>query len=185
MVDVFELADYLLLLDREKSSIDGDDAQPDITPLKLQKLLYYCQGYSLGMFGELLFGNDIQAWNHGPVIPEVYDKYGQYKSSAIFLRNEDPDIDDRAKQIARIVMQDKGRFAPWALSDMTHKEQPWRESYVSGCKNQIPAKAMREFFSSIFDEELPSAEEEELLLRAGARPTMEEWREIKNYAGGI
>ena len=87
MINIFDLSDYLLYLGKEKSKVDGEEATSDITPLKLQKLLYYCQAYSLGLYGEILFSNIIEAWEHGPVVPEIYNKYKSHKASIAFLRD--------------------------------------------------------------------------------------------------
>ena len=46
-----------------------------ITPLKLQKLLYYAQGWTLAILNKNLFEEDFQAWTHGPAIPSIYRKY--------------------------------------------------------------------------------------------------------------
>ena len=55
------------IVDRESGST--------ITPLKLQKILYYAQGYYLAMYDEALFPEDFQAWAHGPANEQIYEKY--------------------------------------------------------------------------------------------------------------
>ena len=47
----------------------------DLTNMKLNKLLYFAQGYYLKKYGRPLFDNAIEAWEHGPVVPEVYSAY--------------------------------------------------------------------------------------------------------------
>jgi len=54
---------------------DKNGGADDITDLKLQKLLYYAQGMSLGMRGTCMFADPIEAWQHGPVVPHVYQIY--------------------------------------------------------------------------------------------------------------
>lgn len=71
MRSAFEIVPYLLKQSRES-------AESLITPLKLQKLLYYAQAWSLVIKSETLFYEDIEAWVHGPVIPPVYRRYKQY-----------------------------------------------------------------------------------------------------------
>lgn len=68
MKSAFEIVPHLLK-QSEKS------AESLITPLKLQKLLYYAQAWSLVFRGKALFYEDIEAWVHGPVIPLVYQRY--------------------------------------------------------------------------------------------------------------
>ncbi|MEG7882903.1 Panacea domain-containing protein [Bacillus paranthracis] len=50
-----------------------------ITHLKLQKLLYYAQGWNLGIHGELMFTDDIHAWVNGPVVPTIYNRFKRYE----------------------------------------------------------------------------------------------------------
>ena len=52
MIYVLELAKYLIYLSVREAEQAGDEAVSDIDPMKLQKLLYYCQGYSLGLTGK-------------------------------------------------------------------------------------------------------------------------------------
>lgn len=58
-----------------------------ITNLKLQKLLYYIQGEYMAKMNTPLFNDDFLAWEHGPIIREVYDKYKQNGSYGI--KNEE------------------------------------------------------------------------------------------------
>lgn len=68
MLTCFDAADYFL------SKID-EDAGDVITNLKLQKLVYYAQGFSLALCGRPLFAERIEAWQHGPVCPALFAKY--------------------------------------------------------------------------------------------------------------
>jgi uncharacterized phage-associated protein len=61
-----EVADAVICLARAR--------QIDITNLKLQKLLYYCQAWSLVFTGQALFAERIEAWVHGPVVPSIFRK---------------------------------------------------------------------------------------------------------------
>src|SRR5580693_2299753 len=47
----------------------------ELSNLKLQKLLYYAQGHYLAESGRSLFTDQLQAWSHGPVVPQVYYEY--------------------------------------------------------------------------------------------------------------
>ncbi len=55
----------------------------NVSNLKLQKLLYYSQGFHLALFNRPLFEEDILAWEHGPVVREVYRRYSRFGSGAI------------------------------------------------------------------------------------------------------
>ncbi|MCA6080406.1 MAG: DUF4065 domain-containing protein [Endomicrobium sp.] len=60
----------------------------EISHLKLQKLLFYCQAYHLSISGEPLFEDDILAWDYGPVVRSVYENYKKHDSSIISVKKE-------------------------------------------------------------------------------------------------
>ena len=66
-----------------KAQNDEPNGGERLTNLKLQKLLYYQQGYHLAAFGTPLFSEDVEAWMYGPVVPTVYDVFSAYGSSAL------------------------------------------------------------------------------------------------------
>ena len=70
MAKAFDVAEYLLS--------KADATENDMTHMKLQKLLYYCQGFSLVLLGHPLFPEVIEAWLHGPVVPVVYQAFKHY-----------------------------------------------------------------------------------------------------------
>ena len=63
-VTAFDVANYFLSIPEYE----------DLTNLKLQKLVYYAQGIHLAIYGKPLFNEAIKAWEHGPVVPELYRK---------------------------------------------------------------------------------------------------------------
>ncbi len=80
MIAVEDVAKYLLSLfkeDAEKRVVGGDEVA-DISNLKLQKLLYYCQAYSYALMGKPMFAEDMEAWDYGPVVPSIYQEYKKY-----------------------------------------------------------------------------------------------------------
>lgn len=72
MHTALEVANWFLNYNDEKMYSDGADY---ISNLKLQKLLYYAQGTFLAITNSPLFGDAIEAWMHGPVVPSVYHAY--------------------------------------------------------------------------------------------------------------
>ena len=76
MIPAIEVARYFL-------SLTDEDAGELISNLKLQKLLYYAQGFHLVIYGEPLFPETIEAWAHGPVVTSVYHQYKEYGSEPI------------------------------------------------------------------------------------------------------
>jgi len=123
MQNVCDIADYFL--NRQE-----DDCQDVITHLKLQKLCYYAQGFYLAMNNCRLFANDIVAWQHGPVVVELYDKYKGYGSEALPL-SPNFDLDKIPVDIQDLldeVYAEYGQYSAWKLRNMTHCEPPWRNA---------------------------------------------------------
>lgn len=124
----------------------------DITPLKLQKLMYYCQGYSLVLFDEVCFSEQMQAWDHGPVCCTVYNHFKPFRSSTIKI---DLSIDYLAKlgeKITRVidfVLNEYGAIPAVQLRNMTHNELPWKSVYKKGESNPIPCDLLISEFQAV------------------------------------
>lgn len=80
MASVYDVASLFISLAQAQS----DNAQGDqVTNLRLQKLLYFAQGWSLALRGKPLFAEDLAAWHYGPVVPCVYEKYKSFGRDGI------------------------------------------------------------------------------------------------------
>jgi len=118
---------------RNEQNLDEENIEC-ITNLKMQKLLYYAQGVYLAYKDIELFENDIYAWNHGPVVKEVYDEYKCYGRQGI-----DVEISDEEKmeilsevekkedslEVLEAVYKNYAKYSAWHLVEMTHSESPW------------------------------------------------------------
>jgi len=163
MISAKTLAEYLIYLNHK---IQGQDT--DITPMKLQKLLYYCQGYSLAFTGKPIFFEPIEAWMHGPVIDSVYQEYKKYKNEVIPVTEEKnfENIDETAKSIADFVVDEKKWLNAYALSNSTHNEAPWKNTFENDSyfhKNVISNEKIKDFFSREFLKCEESEDEEDSL----------------------
>lgn len=117
-----------------------------VSNLKLQKILYYVQGeYMKYNNGRTLFEDDIEAWQYGPVVPEVYYNYNGFASSNIILTSE-VDLPLDIKNIIDPVIKDKSRFNAWTLVEQTHSELPWKKAYIGMDKNVIKKEFLQEYF---------------------------------------
>lgn len=115
--------------------------------LKLQKLLYYVQGFSLAMYDRPMFEEDVLAWEYGPVVSEVYQEYKKCGSGAIPYDNTDisTEINDEEKGLIIEVYDVYGQFSALKLMNMTHNESPW----VNTGKNQVIShESMKEYFKT-------------------------------------
>lgn len=122
-----------------------------LTNLKLQKLLYYQQGFHLARFGTPLFEEDIEAWMYGPVVPSVYDYYKKqgaagltFDGEAVVLSREEEELFDQVFDAFR-------DFSAIGLMNRTHSEKPWLESIPHDRGTVISKESMRSFFKTQFE----------------------------------
>jgi len=142
MLSARKVAEYFLAK-ADESVGDG------ITNLKLQKLVYYAQGYHLALHGTPLFRERIEAWEHGPVVPELYRQYKQWGSGHLPPpAHFDPDGYDRAAaQLLDEVYDVFGQYSAWKLRNMTHEDRPWIDAYQNGERNRVISHAaLRDYF---------------------------------------
>lgn len=101
-----------------------------ITAMKLQKLVYYSQAWSLVWDETSLFDEPIQAWANGPVVPALFNKHqGQFKVSKESLPDGNPDnLTASEKDTIDAVLEYYGKESSQYLSDLTHMEDPWRNA---------------------------------------------------------
>ncbi len=139
--DVLDISNELL---RYAENTDGSDL---MTNLKLQKMLYYQQGFHLAMFGTPLFNDEIEAWMYGPVVPSVYMYYKGCGKSGIPSNKElHFEFSDRKEEaLFREVCDVYGKYSAVGLMNMTHREMPWK-STSTGEGNVIDKDKMRSFF---------------------------------------
>ena len=126
MINACELSKYVIL----KAAISGKS----ITHLKLQKILYYLQGEHFKAFGRPLFPERIEAWQYGPVVPNVYYQYVPYGAlnlSCLFSPTDKVNLQEvlSPEEIQCIdrVIDSKLNCTASSLVSATHKEAPWLE----------------------------------------------------------
>lgn len=98
-----------------------------LTPLKLQKLIYYAQAWALANFDRPLFDDDFQAWAHGPALPEIYAKYRRYAWNPLPVE-KGPLPSGKVGGFLQAVLDEYGQYSAKKLEVMTHKELPWKEA---------------------------------------------------------
>ena len=129
----------------------------EITNLTLEKLLYYAQGFYQAFFDEPLFEEDCEAWVHGPVYPEIYDKYKMYQSKMIeeqICSEAVEGIKENKKELLDAIVRSFGYYSGKALEKMTHMEDPWIKARNGSIgeergKNSISKEEMKRYFKNI------------------------------------
>lgn len=125
-----------------------------IPAMKLQKLAYYSQAWSLVWDEEPLFSDRIEAWANGPVIPALYNEH-RLQFKVISIPSGDPSaLTDTQKETIDKVLGFYGDKSSQWLSDLTHKEDPWlnaRKGLAIGQRGneEITQAAMAEYYGSL------------------------------------
>ena len=120
-----------------------------VTVMKLQKLAYYSQAWSLVWDEQPLFHERIEAWANGPVVPDLYQAHrGQFQVSKIPQGKP-----DQLDTIDSVLGFYGDKTSMW-LSDLTHSEDPWSDARLGlapGVRSNrvITHAAMHEYYSSL------------------------------------
>ena len=136
-------------------------AQTDvkINIYKLQKLVYYAQAWHLGIYGTPLFDADFQAWIHGPVIPDLLEKYQrQFSWEPILEKVEQPKLPQKIGQFIEEVAQAYFEYDDETLERMICGEMPWLEGRGDlprdeSCHAIISQESMKKYYSARVKEE--------------------------------
>lgn len=158
--DVLDIARYIINKCNEKGII--------ISNLKLQKLLYFVQGYTFAFDGHRCFSDKIEAWSYGPVCPRVYHEFKKYGSDAIPPINyyevvefdgdsiqwvekkfSSLDIDQDTRDTIDVIIEKFGHISAIKLVYITHSQAPWIETYNNPNKHDdtIDENLIKNFFT--------------------------------------
>jgi uncharacterized phage-associated protein len=118
-----------------------------LTNMKLQKLVYYAQGFYLAIHGQTLFSEPIKAWERGPVVPDLWHEYKKYGSSPLPIPRSVAYFDDPTRDLLSEVSAVYGQFSAWRLRELSHQEPPWIEAYNSSSR-VIQTERMRSYFTT-------------------------------------
>ena len=131
----------------------------DITPLALQKILYYIQGFSTYFFDNPIFNDNAEAWVHGPVYREIYDRFSYYRYNPISKNefesyNEIDSLSEKEIKLIDSVINNFGVYSGKTLEKMTHITIPWEEgrkelSEEEYSSNIIDTDTMKDYFTNI------------------------------------
>lgn len=103
-----------------------------LTHLKLQKLTFYAYGISLAFDLAQELGDEIsfEAWKHGPVCRDIYQKYRRFGAEAIVSGGEEcPTYSQDLERLLCAVLCIYGRMDPWEIRNQSHLEQPWKIAF--------------------------------------------------------
>lgn len=128
--------------------------QGEMSAMKLQKLVYYSQAWSLVWDEKPLFRAEIQAWANGPVVRVLYAKHrGQFSVKAWPAGDHSKLTGESRKTVDSVLSFYGDKSGQW-LSELTHKERPWLDarrglSDDDRCEKEITHAAMAEYYGSL------------------------------------
>ena len=130
--------------------LNDTEAGDAITHLKLQKLVYFAQGVSLALKNKALFEEEIQAWEHGSVAPELYKEYKIFGNNFLPAPGEiDFDLyKEDEKHLIYKVHSIYGEHSASYLRNQNHQHSIWREAFSKEDKT-ITKEAIKNYFSKI------------------------------------
>lgn len=131
-------------------------AEP-ISHMKLQKLVYYSQAWSLVWEDKPLFSEAIEAWANGPVVKPLFSllqgKFAVTTSDLASNGNAAALTDTERDTVERVLKFYGDKSSQW-LSDLTHMESPWQQARVGippgeRANNVITLASMSEYYGSL------------------------------------
>lgn len=143
MATVFDLAEYILC------------ARGPMSAMKLQKLVYYAQAWSLVWDERPLFTDEIEAWANGPIVRSLYESHrGKFTINHGFFAGDPNALTLSEQETVDRVLEFYGDKDPQWLSDLTHLEFPWREARTGLADGErgssiIGKDAMAEYYGSL------------------------------------
>ena len=141
MYNVLDIAKYIIWYCKEK--------RYSISNLKLQKVLYFVQADFLVSVGTPCFEEEIEAWDFGPVVPEVYHEFKIFGSADIpksVCVNADKAILKKDKAIINNMVDQCGAYSVSALVEITHNQDPWLNTHKRYCKEVIEKETIKQYF---------------------------------------
>ena len=122
-----------------------------VNNFKLQQILYFVQANFLTMHNRPCFSDNIEAWDIGPVVPSVYERYKGYGSNAIPKEgySNAPELSHVDKYLIEGIVTTCMNYSAEALSEITRNQAPWLNSYFPQRKNVIPKNSFQPFPASV------------------------------------
>jgi len=154
MLSAIDVANFFI--DAAAKDQNGDC----MTNLRLQKLLYLSQAWYLARHHKPLFEDEIEAWQYGPVVPNVYHHYAGYGRNQIQSADDGYDISAFGHEELTLlldILAEYDRYSTLALVDHLHDHVLWQKHYKLN-RGIIPIKEIDSHFSSL-DEQLLSLDD--------------------------
>lgn len=145
MASIYDVADWFL-------------SKEPMSHKKVQKLCYYFKAWGLALYdGDFLPDYEFQAWVHGPVNMELYQKYKSYGWNDIPQEDDNSEkFTEREKSVLESVWDTYGDLSANALEALTHKEEPWGKARgdceeFQNCEVPISNEEMKRYYRALYE----------------------------------
>lgn len=129
----------------------NDIPNDSIDNLKLNKLCYYAQAWSLARLGYPLFDDAIEAWRYGPVVSVVYSAFkacGKRPIEEPTYHFDESRLTSEELTLLTDVYMTYGKYSSTGLIEKTHEAgSPWRQVYEADKNNLIDETLLSSYFS--------------------------------------
>jgi uncharacterized phage-associated protein len=144
IVSVFDVAAFIL------------QNKGELTAMKLHRIIYYCQAWSLVWDEKPLFSERIEAWANGPVVPDLYNTHkGKFKIDVADIQGNPGVLNQQQQETVIAVLRDYGDKSSQWLCDLSRMESPWLKA--RGClppmergNNHIDLDIIREYYDCVY-----------------------------------
>lgn len=130
------------------------ESRGPMTSMKLQKLVYYSQAWSVVWEDDVLFSDPIEAWKNGPVVRDLWDANRHQFRVGTVTNGDSSRLSAIQKETVNVVLEYYGDHDAQWLSDLTHMEDPWKHAYAEGQNTEITPAALSEYYSSLTEEDM-------------------------------
>lgn len=137
---------------------------PGVGDLKLHKLLYFAQGHHVAAFRTALFGEHLEAWEHGPVVAALWRemKHGLPVDDAREAASEPLRLTEAELNTIGFVVARYGAMTGRDLEDLTHQQAPWKDAWARGAGGErITVEAVAQYFATYAERSDRAAEHDE------------------------
>lgn len=149
MIEYNKLANYVIMRCNKENK--------EISNLKLQKMVFYCQAYHIARYRERLIDNQFEAWRHGAVLPALYDDYSYlgysniHKYNEVEYNNMRSEFGEYLTGFLDKIIDKYSVLTPSEIRELNHREEPWieaREGYEpeERCNEEIKEEIIYRYY---------------------------------------
>ncbi|WP_455587790.1 Panacea domain-containing protein [Bacteroides sp.] len=156
MNSIHDIADYII------SRVKAEDKNASLINLKLQKLLYYVQAWSYGINKKPMFDGGFEAWIHGPVNRDIYNRFNQTKYLYSEINpedcvNKDVVLPTEDAEFVDFILENYLKYSGAELERLSHSEHPWIATrdglgVNERCDKEISPELMKKYYEKKWQE---------------------------------